>query len=173
MSAKKGAVSGPKRQFKEKIVQIYETLLKGETLPSCNTQFWNEFFLLKPKTGYVDSEIQKMSQEQLFLAKANLNLLVNSCIECLNDSNNIRVVYSMQTLCAVIHAIFRKSAEIESDMFLIGFENSEEKVQVLLAACQGFLEGLYKIEIFLRRCKAPNGRVFYINNIFFNITIMY
>ena len=60
MATKKGAVSGPKRQFREKIVQIYETLFKGDNLPTSNSQFWDEFFLLRPKTTYFDTEIQKM-----------------------------------------------------------------------------------------------------------------
>lgn len=141
MATKKGATSGPKRQFKEKIVQIYETLFKGEALPSPNAQFWDEFFLLKPKTAYIDNEIQKMSQEQLFLAKTNINLLVTNCIEALTDSNNIRVVYALQTLCAIIHSIFRKATEVEQDVFCIGFENSEDKVRRLLEACEEFLVG--------------------------------
>lgn len=143
MATKKGATSGPKRQFKEKIVQIYETLFKGEALPSATAQFWDEFFLLKPKTVHIDNEIQKMSQEQLFLAKTNINLLVTGCIEALNDSNNIRVVYALQTLCAVIHSIFRKASEVEQDVFCIGFENSEDKVRKLLETCEEFLGGKF------------------------------
>ena len=38
--------------FKEKIVQMYEVLLRGEDPQiSFGQQFWNEFFLLKPKVG--------------------------------------------------------------------------------------------------------------------------
>lgn len=140
MSIKKGVISGPKRQFKEKIVQIYETLLKGDTLPTSNQQFWDEFFLLRPKIVHIDNEIQKMSQDQLLLAKTNLNILVNNCIEALNDPNNIRVGYAMQTLCVLTHAIFRKSTEIDPEVFLVGFENSEEKIRQLLKSCQDFLE---------------------------------
>ncbi|XP_057664352.1 armadillo-like helical domain-containing protein 3 [Diorhabda carinulata] len=142
MSARKRSGSGSKRQFKEKVVQIYECLLKGDDVSQQNTLFWEEFFLLKPKVATIENEIQKLSVEQLQIAKNNINLLFNQCIEIL-DQQNIRAAYGLLTLCALLHSIFKKGldSQIDAIEFLMGFENVALKTQKLLKICQSFLEG--------------------------------
>lgn len=144
MTTRKRSGSGSKRPLKEKIVQIYESFFKGEDLTKNNASFWDEFFLLKPKVMQLEAEIQKIPLEQLGIVKDNINSLFIKCIETLGHEHNIRVVYAMQTLCALVHAVYKKvTAESGFDVIglLMGFENSEERMQQLLNHCQEFLSG--------------------------------
>lgn len=143
MSTRKRSGSGSKRQFREKVVQIYECLFKGEDISQHNSLFWDEFFLLKPKVAHIESELQKISTEQFNSIKLNINILFNRCIEVLDEKHSIRVAYGMQTLCALLHGIFKKGldSQIDAIEFLTGFENSEEKIQKILTVCQMYLEG--------------------------------
>ncbi|VEN62274.1 unnamed protein product [Callosobruchus maculatus] len=143
MATRKRSGSGSKRQFKEKVVQIYECLLKGEDVTQHNALFWDEFFLLKPKVATLENEIQKMSIDQLQAAKQNINILFNQCVDVLDQQNNIRVAYGMLTLCTLLDSVFKKALENQLDAieFLTGFENLPLKTQRLLTLCQTYLEG--------------------------------
>lgn len=144
MTTRKRSGSGSKRQLKEKVVQIYELFFKGEDLAKANPSFWDEFFLLKPKVVYLEAEIQKITPEQFGSVRENINSLFIQCIETLGHEHNIRVVYSMQTLCALVHAVYRKTtAESGYDVIslLMGFEAAEENMQALLHHCHNFLTG--------------------------------
>ena len=61
--------------FKEKVVQMYEVLLRGEdpTVTGFGANFWSDFFLLKPKTGHLEAETSKLTPEPLINARPNLN----------------------------------------------------------------------------------------------------
>lgn len=144
MTTRKRSGSGSKRQLKEKVVQIYESIFRGEDLAKCSTSFWEEFFLLRPKVVHFDVEIQKITPEQFGDVKENINLLFVKCVETLGHEHNLRVVYAMQTLCALVHAVYRKTtAEGTYDTIglLMGFEVAEEKMQELLQQCHNFLIG--------------------------------
>lgn len=142
MTTRKRSGSGSKRQLKEKVVQIYESFFKGEDLSKNNESFWDEFFLLKPKTIHLEAEVQKLAPDQLGVVKENINSLFIQCIETLGHDHHIRVVYALQTLCTLVHSVYKKStAESGFDIItlLIGFENAEEKMQQLLNYCHNFL----------------------------------
>ncbi|CAH0553527.1 unnamed protein product [Brassicogethes aeneus] len=143
MTTRKRSGSGSKRHFREKVVQIYECIFKGEDMSTNNILFWEEFFLLKPKVSIIESEIQKMTLEQFTASKQNINLVFNQGIDILDQQNSIRVAYSLQTLCAILNSIFKKAidAQIDCIEFLTGFENYETKIQKLLTICQTYLEG--------------------------------
>ncbi|KAF5276242.1 hypothetical protein FQR65_LT04047 [Abscondita terminalis] len=144
MTTRKRSGSGSKRQLKEKIVQIYELFFKGDDLSKNNPSFWDEFFLLKPKISYFENEIQKLTIDQLTLVKDNLNILFSQCIEALNHEHNIRVGYALQTLCALVSSIYKKTtAESGLDVInlLMGFQVADEKMQELLNHCNHFLTG--------------------------------
>lgn len=144
MTTRKRSGSGSKRQLKEKVVQIYESFFKGEDLTLNNPTFWDEFFLLKPKVSHIEAEIQKLTNEQLLALKENINTLFSQCIDALGHEHHIGVVYAMQTLCALVSAIYRKtSMESGFDVIniLVGFDIAEEKMQHLLTYCNEFLTG--------------------------------
>lgn len=146
MTTRKRSGSGSKRQFKEKVVQIYECLLRGDDVSNQNILFWEEFFLLKPNIITLENEILKMSSEQLQSAKQNINILLNQCIEILDQrdqQHSIRVAYSFLTLAVLLNSIFKKSLESQIDAMdlLNGGDNFGVRIQKLLNICQGYLEG--------------------------------
>lgn len=150
MTTRKRSGSGSKRQFKEKVVQIYECLLKGDDLSHQNILFWEEFFLLKPNVNTLENEILKMTAEQLQTAKQNINLLLSHCIAILDQKDqqhSIRVAYSLLTLCIILHSLFNKSVESQSEVMELfnGCDNFAIKLQKLLNICQDFLESKYMI----------------------------
>lgn len=146
MTTRRRSGSGSKRLLKEKVVQIYESLFKGEDLWKNKETFWDEFFLLKPKVNQLECEVQKITPEQLNIIKENINTLFVNCIDTLGHEHNIRVVHALQTLCALVHSIYKKSStENGSDVItlIIGFEKTEERMQQLLKHCHNFLSGIY------------------------------
>lgn len=126
------------------MVQIYESLLKGEELAKNNPTFWDELFLIKPKLWHLETELTRLTPEQLTIAKENINALFIQCIESLSHEKHIRIVIAMQTLCVLVHSIYKKtSSEPGFDVIslLMGVQNAEEKMQKLLNHCQFFLAG--------------------------------
>ena len=43
-----------KRALKEKIVEVYESLFRGDQIALGNSNYWEEFFLLKPKMAVLE-----------------------------------------------------------------------------------------------------------------------
>ncbi|XP_073997892.1 armadillo-like helical domain-containing protein 3 [Rhodnius prolixus] len=143
MASRKRSGSGSKRQLKEKIVQIYESFFKGEDLARLNPNFWDELFLLKPKVAHLESEILRLNEEQLVTAKENINALFVQCIETLGNEHQLRVVYALQTLCALISAIYKTSGQCGFDVIdiLMGFDTAEQRMRLLLCHCNTILNG--------------------------------
>lgn len=86
MSSRKRSGSGSKRP-KEKVVYIYEMLLRAdfEDPAKNNAEFWNEFFLLQPNVEVLESELTKLSIEQVIGLKRNINLLFTQSIDLLDS----------------------------------------------------------------------------------------
>ncbi|KAH1022381.1 hypothetical protein HUJ04_011794 [Dendroctonus ponderosae] len=120
MASRRRSGSGSKRQFKEKVVQIYETILKGEEIGPNNPLFWEEFFLLKPKLAVLEAEILKLSPEQLQLAKPNLNDLF---------------------ACRLFAGQTQVDNNVQAIEFLSGFDSYVANIQKLLDFCHLFLQG--------------------------------
>ena len=158
--------SSKKTAFKEKIVQMYEVLLKGEDpLTVFGQQFWNEFFLLKPKVTHLEVEMTKLTANQFMACRLNLNRLFEECVTNLECRDRpIRVVYSLQTLCGLVRAVFRKQqgstsatgsnsainggsdeggGNIGFDLInaLVGFDNAENRMAELVGQINYFLTG--------------------------------
>nr|CAD7196953.1 unnamed protein product [Timema douglasi] len=101
---------------------------------------------LKAPVSSLEAEIQKLNGEQLVSLKDNINTLFRHCITTLGHEHNIRVVYALQTLCAVIHSIYKKtSGEFGFDVIniLMGFDVAEQMMKMLLEHCSTFLTGEY------------------------------
>nr|CAG4646860.1 EOG090X027A [Megafenestra aurita]SVE92257.1 EOG090X027A [Megafenestra aurita] len=142
MSTRKRSTSGSKKQLKEKIVQIYEAFFRGEDQSSGNPNFWDEFFLLKPKVGVIETELAKLNSEQLATIKENLNTLFSKCVYMLGHEHQIRVAHSLQTLCALIKAGFsRVTVDVNCDIIelLIGGGAAEMQMQLLIEHCSDIL----------------------------------
>ncbi|KAK2727228.1 armadillo-like helical domain-containing protein 3 isoform X2 [Artemia franciscana] len=97
-----------KKAFKEKVVAIYETIFRGEDPSAGNPNFWDEFFLLKPKVSCFEVELLKLSADQLEANKININLLFTKCLEMLKAEQNIKIVYALQTMGALTRILYQK-----------------------------------------------------------------
>ncbi|XP_030373871.1 armadillo-like helical domain-containing protein 3 [Scaptodrosophila lebanonensis] len=144
MTSRKRSGSSSKRP-KGKVVYIYELFFRGEDPTDGSPEFWNEFFLLQPNVESLDNEIMKLNSEQLQLVKGNLNTLFQKCIEMLNTEDHPkRLCNSLQTLCSLFYAIFKKSNtdgtfNILSDIF--GYEKMDEWLKLLMQYCNRILLG--------------------------------
>ncbi|CAH1784643.1 unnamed protein product [Owenia fusiformis] len=137
--------SGGKGALKEKIVQIYEAFFKGTDPSVGNPNFWDELFLLKVNTTFIETEFEKLSGDQLLSLKDNINTLFYKCVLTLKEDYPIRIVNAIQTICALVRGIFKKSigGDFGFDMIdiLIGFDAAEGLMQTLIEHCNHFLTG--------------------------------
>lgn len=141
MTTRKRSGSGSKRP-KEKVVYIYELIFRGEEPWTNNTEFWNEFFLLQPNVDILEGELMKLTSEQFLTLKGNIHKLFTQSIELLESDHPKRVHNCLQTLCALLYAIFRKSSSGESfDIVgtMVGFSDAEENMRKLLGHCNNLL----------------------------------
>lgn len=124
---------------------MYEVLLKGEnpTSSSFGQTFWAEFFLLKPKVNYFETELCKLNHEQVSAARVNLNTLFEQSLLNLAEEHHIRVVYALQTLCGLLRGAFRKQSTAGVDLvnLLMGFEVAEQRMTHLIDHMNNFLMG--------------------------------
>lgn len=135
MSMRKRSGSGGKKVLKEKVVQLYEGFFRGDQVAVSNANFWEEFFLLKPKMAALEAEIGSLQADQLAGVRENLNSLVHECIQHLGNVHQIKVVYALQTLVGVMRAVYKKCAQLSGfDLvnFLIGFDRADQEMALLL-----------------------------------------
>ncbi len=134
-----------KSPLREKIVQMYDVLLRGDdpSMSSFGANFWSEFFLLKPKIGHLEAELSKLNQDQLSLSKDNLNTLVEESLANLEEEQHhlIRQVYALQTLCGLFKTAFKLqlSGGVDLATVLLGFDNAESRMQRLITHVNRFL----------------------------------
>lgn len=172
MTSRKRSGSGSSKRPKEKVVYIYELFFRGEDPTSDSPEFWNEFFLLQPNVESLESEITKITSEQLPIVKSNLNLIFQKCIEILETGNYWgnkgvvggiysifrdmltfyvsadhpkRLCNSLQTLCSLFYAIFKKSsADATFDILneIFGYEQMDKWMKQLMEHCSQLLLGM-------------------------------
>ncbi|XP_077984324.1 armadillo-like helical domain-containing protein 3 [Glandiceps talaboti] len=127
--------SANKMPLKEKIVQIYEVFFTGEDPSRNNANFWEEFFLLKANVQYIETELERLTPDKLLELKDNINLLFYHCTLTLKEDYPIRVVNALQTLCALIRGVYRKSLSdhgFDIINILVGFDVAESQMQALI-----------------------------------------
>ncbi|CAG0914518.1 unnamed protein product [Notodromas monacha] len=136
-----------RKSFKEKIVQYYEALFRGEDPSIGNASFWDEFFLLKPKISFFESEIGKFSGEQLVSSKPILNRIFSRCVSTLEidqalPQNQFRTINAVITLSGLIHSVNLKTSlnhGFDTVDLLMGFQESEGLMKTLLDKINEFL----------------------------------
>lgn len=132
--------------LKEKIVQIYEAFFQGEDPSAGNANFWEELFLLKVNTVFIESEIEKLSGESLLSLKENVNLLFYHAVEILKQDNPVRTVNALHTISALVRGIYKKNLRdsgFDVIDILIGFDVAESVIQSLVASLNRFLNNDY------------------------------
>ena len=64
---------------------------------------------------HLDAEMTKLSPDQFASCRPNVNRLFEECVTNLECRDRpIRVVYSLQTLCGLVKAVFRKQVSSNS-----------------------------------------------------------
>ncbi|ESN94986.1 hypothetical protein HELRODRAFT_186013 [Helobdella robusta] len=122
--------SQTKRILKEKVVQIYGLFFRNEDPSQGNPNFWDELFLLKANPQFIESEIEKLSGEQLIDLMLMLNKLFQKSVEASLQDNHIRINNAFQTICSLTRGVLTKCSSSSSTGFdliniLIGFESAE------------------------------------------------
>ncbi|XP_075591311.1 armadillo-like helical domain-containing protein 3 [Dermatophagoides farinae] len=101
-----------KKGLREKIVQFYIDLITGEE--SSNENFWNEFFLLKANGTALKQELDKI--ENINDVKRIVNILFEKSIEAIQNSNQLRILNGLITLCSIsYHVLFTLKTKISND----------------------------------------------------------
>ena len=81
-----------KSKLKEKILSWYDGLFElDNSLLYDHPNFWQEFFLLRPKSEYLSEKIKNLNNPQA------LQLLVDQCLEFASTGSTIQVANSLQT----------------------------------------------------------------------------
>ncbi|XP_045188584.2 armadillo-like helical domain-containing protein 3 [Mercenaria mercenaria] len=142
--------SSNKMALKEKIVQIYEAFFQGEDPSAGNPNFWDELFLLKVNTTFIETECEKLSGEGLLSLKENFNLMFYKAVETLKQDNSIRTANAVHTLCALVRGIYKKTLKdygFDVINILIGFDSAETVIQSLIESVNRFLNGDYPVAL--------------------------
>ncbi|CAG0901319.1 unnamed protein product [Darwinula stevensoni] len=116
--------------------------LEGEDPSVGNANFWDEFFLLKPKLNNIELEMSKLSVEQLMALQPRLNLLLCRCHDTMSDDKSIRAVNAAQTFCGILKGIYAKTPLSEQVLhFVFGLETSDAKFQSMIEQINIHLNG--------------------------------
>ncbi|ODM95975.1 hypothetical protein Ocin01_10702 [Orchesella cincta] len=147
---KTSAHSLGKKQLKEKIIQIYEQLLQGEDPSLANSNFWDEFFLLKPKPSVLETELSKLRGDQLNYLKPIIRSLFTHCVSVLGETNSnshhIKICNSFQTMVGLVDGVVKLiKTEFGYDLLdaLMGFESATRVINDLLNNSSSILTGEY------------------------------
>ena len=82
-----------KPKFKEKIVALYDSVFEGKTT---RTNFWNEFFLIRPKRDALIAKIKSL------LDPKYLHVLVQQSVLSCVEGNAFQKVNALQTLVSLL-----------------------------------------------------------------------
>lgn len=129
--------------LKEKIVQIYEALFRGENPALGNSNFWDELFLLRVNPTCFQNEFDQLDGDALVQLKDMLNELFFQCVRHIStfEDSPIRIVSAIQTLCCLIRGMFSKSPSSGFDVInvLIGFDKAQRRMKLLVDNANGLL----------------------------------
>eukprot|EP00048_Salpingoeca_helianthica_P018162 m.241064 g.241064 ORF g.241064 m.241064 type:complete len:657 (-) comp23915_c0_seq1:59-2029(-) len=138
------AERSPERMvLREKFGQLWEQLLKGEDPSQGKETFWQELFLLKVKSEFLEKQIAAIPEEQLLAQKDSINTIFGVFARYLKDENDIRVANVLQTMAVLLAAIFKKKfANFGFDVvnLLVGFDQAEAFMKDLLRSLQQLLK---------------------------------
>ncbi|XP_072026688.1 armadillo-like helical domain-containing protein 3 [Amphiura filiformis] len=142
--------SGSKMALREKILDIYDDFFQGKDPSRGNPNFWDELFLLKANVQYIEKLMGNKAPDQLVKLKDNINMLFYHCVMTLKEDHPIRVVNAIQTLCALIRGVHKRTlADHGFDVIniLIGFDSAEMIMQSLVERLSLILSGVYSVSL--------------------------
>uniref|UniRef100_A0A6I8R8T8 Armadillo like helical domain containing 3 n=1 Tax=Xenopus tropicalis TaxID=8364 RepID=A0A6I8R8T8_XENTR len=136
--------SASKKPLKEKVVLMYDEIFMKEDPTKSNPRFWEELFLMKVNIEYLESKLESLDGEELMKLKDNINSLFQHCIQALKAEHQIRVVNSLQTLCALIRGVHQKNkptSGFDIINMLMGFDKAELRMKNLMESLDLLLCG--------------------------------
>uniref|UniRef100_A0A8C5PBM3 Armadillo-like helical domain-containing protein n=1 Tax=Leptobrachium leishanense TaxID=445787 RepID=A0A8C5PBM3_9ANUR len=136
--------SGTKKPLKEKVVLMYDEIFAKEDPTQSNPRFWDELFLMKVNLEYLEGKLESLDGEELMKIKDNMNSLFQHCIQALGADHQIRVVNSLQTLCALIRGVHQKNkptSGFDIINMLMGFDKAELRMKNLMESLDVLLCG--------------------------------
>lgn len=126
-----------KRDLKEKIVQIYESLFKEEQSNlvvniANNEPFWNEFFLLRANPKALLEIIDNLENADLSRCKTVINLIFTKSVLMLDFDSYIKVANASVTLLTLSKRLLIPSSNISNSLdILMGNTNLDVKINLL------------------------------------------
>ncbi|KAI9288403.1 hypothetical protein BC943DRAFT_154840 [Umbelopsis sp. AD052] len=136
-----------KAAYKEKVVELYEALLRGEEPFKNDPQFWSSLFLLKVKRNFLYALVHDKSEEQLLSVRDSISNIFAQCVEVMNQPTDgvmdiLRQTNAIVALTCILRAIFTKSR----------FTNFSFDVVNLLTRLQNADERFAKLETGIELC---------------------
>jgi len=129
-----------KKPLKEKILLLYDALLKSEDVLKENPNFWDEIFLLRTNAEYLEKKFEAFSTKDMIGFKASLNVFFAKCCDYILSDNTIRMINALQTLICLFRSTLThntKSLGVELPNLLM--ENCEIQMQLLLRSLAALL----------------------------------
>lgn len=117
-----------KPKFKEKIVALYDSVFDGKT---ARANFWNEFFLIRPKRDALIAKIKSL------LKPKYLHVLVQQSVRSCVEGNSFQKVNALQTLSTIVIGLGEKFTPDHCYEFLeymFGFDTADDRISELCAA---------------------------------------
>eukprot|EP00111_Clytia_hemisphaerica_P009971 TCONS_00029172-protein len=132
-----------KKNFKEKIIILYDAIFNGDDIAASYPDLWNEIFLLKVNVTYLEQLIAGKSGDALVKIKNNVNEFTSRCCTALKEEHQIKILNALQTLCAVMQSLFKKKFNnfgYDVIDILIGFDSANDVMQRLLESLGNVLQ---------------------------------
>lgn len=117
-----------KNKLKEKILSWYDAIFGLDALVDEYDNFWDEFFLLRPKNEYLSDKVKALNEPKA------LQLLVEKCLHYGVSGSSIQCANCLQTLSIAVLALSKKFKPehcFEFLDFLFGFDSATEKIDKL------------------------------------------
>uniref|UniRef100_A0A8C5MFB3 Armadillo-like helical domain-containing protein n=1 Tax=Leptobrachium leishanense TaxID=445787 RepID=A0A8C5MFB3_9ANUR len=109
--------------------------------PSCCCSI---FLFKQVNLEYLEGKLESLDGEELMKIKDNMNSLFQHCIQALGADHQIRVVNSLQTLCALIRGVHQKNkptSGFDIINMLMGFDKAELRMKNLMESLDVLLCG--------------------------------
>nr|XP_002131899.1 armadillo-like helical domain-containing protein 3 [Ciona intestinalis] len=131
-----------KKPLKEKVLLLYDAIFKAEDISLENPNFWDEFFLLRANTDYLEKKLEAMTIKDLLNFKEDLNRFFAKCAEYIMCDYLIRKINSLQTMSCLFRIILSHDLGdhgFEVIDLLVGFGSADVQMQLLLRSLTSIL----------------------------------
>jgi hypothetical protein len=95
------AVQVSSTQFKEKFVSMYEALFAGKELYRTREHFWEELFLLRVNSQYLENCILLSSEDELLRLTKIIHTIFQVSLDALLDISPIRRTNALQVCFSI------------------------------------------------------------------------